>query len=98
MNQFICLCNYEQSRASYLPTGKLVWQALHEFTPDKIQHSLLSFTAHQFKNDLEVNDPQVLSHFKVDAKDRDYQLRERNSLCIDLFNEAVFIQKLDYIY
>ncbi|MFM6925777.1 MAG: transposase, partial [Ferruginibacter sp.] len=44
----------------------LIWQPINEFTPDNIQHSLMSFTAHQFKNDLEVNHPQVLSHFKVD--------------------------------
>lgn len=76
----------------------LIWQPLNEFTPDRIQHSLMSFTAHQFKNDLEINHPQVLSHFKVDAKDRDYQFWERNSLGVDLFNETVFMQKLDYIH
>ena len=76
----------------------LIWQPLGEFTPDIIQHSLMSFTAHKFKNDLEQNHSQVLSHFKVDAKDRDYQFWERNSLGIDLFNETVFIQKLDYIH
>ena len=76
----------------------LIWQPLNEFTPDNIQHSLMSFTAHQFKSDLEINHPQVLSYFKVDAKDRDYQFWERNSLGIDLYNEAVFIQKLDYIH
>jgi hypothetical protein len=36
----------------------LIWQPLNEFTPDDIQHSLMSFTAHQFKNDLEVTHPQ----------------------------------------
>jgi REP element-mobilizing transposase RayT len=76
----------------------LIWQPLGDFTPDKIQHSLMSFTANQIKNDLQENHPQVLSHFKVEAKDRDYQFWERNSLSIDLFSEAVFIQKLDYIH
>jgi hypothetical protein len=75
-----------------------VWQPLAEFTPDKIQHGLMSFTDHKIKNDLQQNHPQVLSHFKVDAKDRNYQFWERNSLGIDLFSEAVFIQKLDYIH
>ena len=76
----------------------LIWQPVAEFTPIDIQHSLMSFTAHQFKNDLEKNHPKVLSQFKVEAKDRDYQFWERNSLSIDLFTEAVFIQKLDYIH
>jgi REP element-mobilizing transposase RayT len=76
----------------------LIWQPLAEFTPDDIQHSLMSFTAHKIKNDLQQNHPQVLSHFKVQAKDRDYQFWERNSLGIDLFTEDVFIQKLNYIH
>ena len=76
----------------------LIWQPLNEFNLDDIQHSLMSFTAHRFKSNLEINHPQVLAHFKVDAKDRDYQFWERNFLRVDLFNEAVFMQKLDYIH
>lgn len=76
----------------------LIWQPLGKFTPENIQHSLMSFTAHQFKIDLEANHPQVLAHFKVDAADRNYQFWERNSLGIDLFTEEVFTQKLDYIH
>lgn len=76
----------------------LIWQAIPEFTPENIQHSLMSFTAHQFKKDLQENHPEVLSNFKVYAKDREYQFWERNSLGTDLFNEAVFMQKLDYIH
>jgi REP element-mobilizing transposase RayT len=76
----------------------LIWQPLAEFTPENIQHSLMSFTANKIKSDLQQNHPQVLQHFKVTAKDRDYQFWERNPLGIDLYNEAVFIQKLDYIH
>lgn len=76
----------------------LIWQPSGEFTPENVQHSLMSFTAHQFKIDLETNHPQVLAHFKVDAKDRNFQFWERNSLAVDLFNEEVFIQKLEYIH
>lgn len=76
----------------------LIWQPLGEFTPENIQHSLMSFTAHKIKNDLQRNHLQVLSHFKVVTKDRHYQFWERNSLGIDLFNELVFIQKLNYIH
>lgn len=61
----------------------LIWQPLAEFTPDEIQHSLMAFSAHQIKNDLLQNHPEVLSHFKVEAKDRDYQFWERNSLGIE---------------
>ena len=76
----------------------LIWQALPENTPVTIQHSLLSFTAHQFKSDLQKYHPLVLPHFKVKSKDRAYQFWERNPLGIDLFSHEVFIQKLDYIH
>jgi len=76
----------------------LIWQPLEEYTPENIQHSLMSFTAHQFKIDLKEKHPQVLEHFKVKAKDRQYQFWERNSLGIDLFTEEVFMQKLEYIH
>lgn len=58
----------------------------------------MSFTAHKFKTDLEENHLKVLAHFKVEAKDRSYQFWERNSLGIDLVNEGMFIQKLNYIH
>ena len=76
----------------------LIWQAIQETTPDIIQHSLLSYTAHKIKLDLEKNHPKVLPHFKVSAKDREYQFWERNALGIDLYEHKVFIQKLDYIH
>ena len=76
----------------------LIWQPLQQCTPEAIQHSLLSFTAHQIKKDLLKNHPAVLPHFKVNAKDRAYQFWERNSLGVDLFSETVFNQKLEYIH
>ena len=39
-----------------------------------------------------------LDQFIVNAKDRKYQFWERNSLSIDLWTPAVFMQKLDYIH
>jgi putative transposase len=76
----------------------LIWQPLDDNTPQSIQHSLMTRTALQIKADLEKNHPQVLSHFKVNAKDRTYQLWERNSLGVELYSNDVFIQKLDYIH
>ncbi|MCC6286939.1 MAG: hypothetical protein IT249_03560 [Chitinophagaceae bacterium] len=43
------------------------------------------------------NHPQVLNHFKVNAKDRKYQFWERNPLSIELRTNTVYEQKLDYI-
>jgi putative transposase len=41
---------------------------------------------------------QVFKLFQVDAKDRKYQIWERNALSISLFNRNVFLQKLNYIH
>ena len=41
---------------------------------------------------------KMLSEFLVEAKDRTYQIWERNSLSIDLWTEKVFVQKLNYIH
>lgn len=76
----------------------LIWQALPNNTPLNLQHSLLSYTAKNIKSDLQNNHPNVLTYFKVDAKDRIYQFWERNSLGIELYTHDVFIQKLDYIH
>ena len=76
----------------------LIWQSLPDNTPVSIEHSLLSYTAKKIRSDLQKNHPAVLAHFKVGAKDREYQFWERNSLGIELYSHEVFIQKLDYIH
>ena len=76
----------------------LIWQTMPLLTPDKIQHSFMSFTAHQMQLQLQKDSNPHLSEFKVNAKDRGYQFWERNPLSIDLYTPAVFIEKLDYIH
>jgi len=76
----------------------LIWQAMPGYKPTAIQHSFLKFTAQQIKFDLQKSHPAVLSKFKVNGKDREYQFWERNALGIELFNEDVFGQKLHYIH
>ncbi|MGZ5246985.1 MAG: hypothetical protein ACXWCR_07755 [Flavitalea sp.] len=58
----------------------------------------MKFTAQRIKADLTMNHPQVLSHFKVKAADRAYQIWERNPLSIELYSEKVLIQKLNYMH
>jgi REP element-mobilizing transposase RayT len=76
----------------------LIWQINSEYSLDKIQQSFMKYTAQQIKADLTINHPLVLEKFKVSAKDRKYQIWERNSLCIQLFSKEVLIQKLNYIH
>jgi putative transposase len=71
----------------------LIWQPMQDSTPVSIQHSLLTYTAQKFKADLQENHPQILALFKVNAKDRDYQFWERNSVGIDLSDHLIFMQK-----
>jgi len=76
----------------------LIWHIQDGFTKEKIQQRFLKFTGQQLKFELAKTDPAQLIKYKVNAKDREYQIWERNSLSIDLWTEAVFMQKLDYIH
>jgi putative transposase len=46
----------------------------------------------------EKNYPQDLIDFRVDAKDRKFQFRERNPLSIGIWPEKTLLQKLNYIH
>lgn len=76
----------------------LIWQPIKDYTAENIQHSLMSFTSHQFKNELKENHLELLENFKINAKDRQYQFWERNALSIELISKEVFMQKLEYIH
>lgn len=76
----------------------LIWQVSDRYEVHQVQQSFLKFTAHRIKDDLKNNHPRLLEQFRVNAKDRQYQFWERNSLSIDLFTQEVFMQKLDYIH
>ena len=45
-----------------------------------------------------MNEDSLLLQLKVKAADRQQQVWERNSLSTDIWNEKVFIQKLNYIH
>ena len=76
----------------------LIWQIQDGFKLDKIQMCFLKFTAQQMKFLLLQTDKSKLEKYRVNAKDREYQFWERNSLSVDLWSPDVFMQKLDYIH
>ena len=76
----------------------LVWQTFHPVTKAKLQHQFMTFTAQKIKEYLRLTNPVLLETFKVDAKDRAYQLWKRNALSVDLFTQKVLQQKIDYIH
>src|ERR1700722_14122580 len=76
----------------------LIWQIQDGFTREKTQMRFLKFTAQQMKFKLQKEDTLALEQYRVNAKDREYQFWERNLLSVDLWTEAVFDQKLEYIH
>lgn len=76
----------------------IVWQQLPPYTKSQVQLGFMKYTAQKIKYDLQKTNPELLKEFKVDAKDREYQLWKRNPLSIELFTPAVFHQKIDYIH
>jgi REP element-mobilizing transposase RayT len=76
----------------------LIWQMLPSYIPVAVQRDFLKYTAQRIQKNLQRNHPEVLAHFKVKAKDREYQFWERNALSVELRKHAVFLQKLQYIH
>jgi len=76
----------------------LIWQIKGDRLPSEVRRDFFRFTALKFKKNLLTTDSERLSHFRATQSDRTYQFWERNTLCVDLFTDKVFDQKLDYIH
>ncbi len=76
----------------------LIWQIQDGFKVENVKLRFLKFTAQQFKFRLLDTHNNSLELYKVNAKDRQYQFWERNSLSIDLWSPEVFMQKLNYVH
>jgi putative transposase len=75
----------------------LIWRINEKYLLKEVQRDFLKYTAQQIKFDLQANHPQILTHFEVNLKDRQYQFWKRNPLSIDLYSRKVVEQKLIYI-
>ena len=76
----------------------LLWKMEEPHKREDVQRDFLKYTAQQIKFDLVQNHPAVLEQFRVGAKDRQYQLWERNPLSVYCYSIAVTEQKLNYIH
>ncbi|HEY5370159.1 MAG TPA: transposase [Hanamia sp.] len=76
----------------------LIWKMMAGIKPENVQKDFMKFTAQKIKQDLVRNHPAVLTHFKVNAKDREYQFWERNALSVELNTLEILKQKLEYIH
>jgi REP element-mobilizing transposase RayT len=75
----------------------VIWQAMPGYDPAAIQLSFMRYPAQQIKFELLKDDPGLIEKCKVNKADREYQIWKRESLGVELFTEAVFKQKPDYI-
>ncbi len=76
----------------------LLWKIDTLRKREDVQRDFLRFTAQQIKFELQKNNPVFLEQFRVTAKDRTYQIWERNALSIDLWTHELIKQKLNYIH
>ncbi len=76
----------------------IIWRMNNETNKIKLQQSFMKYTAQQILLDLRKNHKQVLEHFYVGAKDRMYQIWERNALSIEVHSNETMLQKMNYLH
>ena len=76
----------------------LVWQMVGEHELDDVQRDFLKFTGQQILKNFRNENSPILKDLLVQAKDRKYQVWERNSLSISLWTQRVLLQKVEYIH
>ncbi|MCX6209916.1 MAG: transposase [Bacteroidetes bacterium] len=76
----------------------IIWRVMNEYKLAEVQQSFMKYTAQMMIKELRNNHLKVLEHFFVGAKDRKYQIWERNPLSIELHSNDVLFQKLHYIH
>ena len=76
----------------------IIWQIVSPHKNADVQRDFLKYTAQQIKFNLIKKDSILLDDIVVNAKDRRYQLWERNPLWFELDNTVTLLQKLNYIH
>jgi len=76
----------------------LIWQILGDHKRSNVQRDFLKYTGQRILARLEEVKSPLLTELCVNAKDRKYQVWERNALSVPLYSDRFFFQKLDYIH
>ncbi len=76
----------------------IIWRIQNDDEKVKVQHSFMKYTAQRILEELQNNHPKVLPYFYVGAKDRKYQIWERNALSIEIHSNDVMLQKMNYMH
>jgi REP element-mobilizing transposase RayT len=75
-----------------------LWKIISPFTLDQVQRDFLKYTSQMIKFDLKENHHEVLKHFWVNLRDREYQFWQNKPLNKLLDSRKIVEQKLDYIH
>ena len=86
LNAFVIMSNHVH----------FIWQALPGYHLKDIQTSFAKHTAKEFLKALKAENK--INQYEVNIADRKHSFWKRNPLGIELYTEAVFLQKLDYIH
>ena len=75
-----------------------LWHLHDGIDATAFSRDFLKFTARSILSFMRMNDDPLLANLQVNAADRRQQVWERNTLEVEMWNEKVFIQKLNYIH
>ena len=97
---FLCRSNRVSVYAFVIMSNHmhLIWQIMGENERDAVQRDFLKFTGQQILKILRNEKSPLQDELLVNAKDRKFQVWERNSLSISLWSDKVMWQKVDYIH
>ena len=76
----------------------LIWQMIGDHKREEVQRDFLKYTGQQILKHLRNENSELQKELLVQAKDRKYQVWQRNSLGVPLWSSVVFNQKLEYIH
>jgi REP element-mobilizing transposase RayT len=75
-----------------------VWRIQREHRRENVHRDLLRFTSKQILSVLKNENSPLQKALTVKAKDRKYQVWERNSRKIPLYSETMIWQKINYVH
>ena len=88
LNAFVIMSNHVH----------IIWKPLSGLSATKIHSSFTTYTGKQITNWLKINNTNLLEKLKSKNLNREYNIWKRRALSVELFTEAVFLQKLEYIH
>ena len=76
----------------------IIWQVKGDIKTSEVQKQFLEGCSKHIKTDLELYHPNVLPFFKSSQNDRAHHFWKRCAKSMELYDDGIFEQKLDYIH